>query len=174
MSHGPHFGRGRSCSYTEIQSVYSTVKPNGPQDTHGGEGGLTPLQRCNQCILQLQPNELQATLWWGGVLLLCRDAVGLFYNQAEWATSHRPLFGVGSYSFAEMQSVYSTEPAEWTTDHSLWGGLTHLQRCSQCILQPSRMGHRTLVVGSSYSFAEIQSVYSTAPADVESPKKTNK
>ena len=42
-------------------------------------GNLTPLQRCSRCILQLQPTVLQDT-WWGGILPLFRDAVGVFYS----------------------------------------------------------------------------------------------
>ena len=52
-----------------------------------------------------------------------------------------------SYPSAEVQSVYSTAPANWTTGHSL---------------------------GESYPSAEVQSVYSTAPADwvrIKSNKK---
>ena len=45
------------------------------------------------------------------------------------------LLKAGSYPSAEMQLVYSTTPADWAT---LIGReeLTHLQRCSRCILQP--------------------------------------
>ena len=118
-----------------------------------------------------------------------------------------------SYSSAEIQSVYSTAPADWHVRHSLrdfypsteilsvysaapadWatrqslGSLTPLQISRQCVLLPlpigpqdnrweflplcrypgsvfyclCRLGHRT-IVGKSYPFAEIQSVYSTAP-----------
>ena len=42
--------------------------------------------------------------------------------------------------------------------------LTPLQRCSWCILQPQPTGQHSLW-GGSYPFAEVQSVYSTAPAD---------
>ena len=45
-------------------------------------GDLTPLQRCSWCILQPQPNGPQGTLWWG------------------------------SYPSVEMQSMYSTAPAD--------------------------------------------------------------
>ena len=118
----------------------------------------------------------------------------------------------GSYSSAEMQSVYSTVPADWVTR---WESLTPLQRCSQFILQsqptgllvgrvlqldrdavsvfysqcipqsqstgllvgkvlhlyrdavslfysPSRLGYS---LGRSYTSAEMQSMYSTLPAD---------
>ena len=46
----------------------------------------------------------------------------------------RTLFGV-SIPSAEIQSVYCTAPADRAREHSLVGGLTPLQRYSQCILQ---------------------------------------
>ena len=96
-----------------------------------------------------------------------------------------------SYSSAEMQSVYSTAPADWVIKTLLggvlllcrdavgvfcilsrlghqdtsWGSLTPLQRCSRCILQPQPTGSSRHFLGESYSSAEMQSVYSTAPAD---------
>ena len=36
----------------------------------------------------------------------------------------------------EMQLVHSTAPADWATRTLVRGSLIHLQRCSQCILQP--------------------------------------
>ena len=53
----------------------------------------------------------------------------------------------------------------------VWGGLTPLQRCSRCILQLQSTGPRLSNVipghsfGGSYSSAEMQSVYSSTPAD---------
>ena len=111
--------------------------------------GLTLLQRCSRCILQPQPTEL---------------SLG------------------GSYPSAEMQSVYSAAPADWALVgrvlpfcrdavgvfrspsrlSSRWAGLTLLQRCSRCILQPQPT---ELSLGGSYPSAEMQSVYSAAPAD---------
>ena len=46
----------------------------------------------------------------------------------------RTLFGK-SYASVEMQSVYSTVPADGATRHLLWK-ISPLQRCSWCILQP--------------------------------------
>ena len=95
------------------------------------------------------------------------------------------------YLFAEMQSVYSTALANWTTrrlvggalplcrdavslfyspcqlDHqeTCGGSLTSLQRCSQSILQPQPIGPPEDLWGESYLSAEMQSVYSTAPAN---------
>ena len=41
-----------------------------------------------------------------------------------------------SYASSKMLSVYSTAPTDWVTEHSFGDGLTSLQRCSRCILQP--------------------------------------
>ena len=66
----------------------------------------------------------------GMVLFLCRDAVGVF-NSPSQLNSH---WWGWSYSSAEMQSVYSTAPANWTLIGG--DGLIPLQRCSRCIQQP--------------------------------------
>ena len=105
---------------------------------------------------------------------------------------YRTLVTEGSYPSAEMQSMYSTAPAERATGHSSGRGLTLLPRCSRCFLQPqlnepqdirpgevlpfcrdsvdvfyspNRMGHRTHIGEESYPSAEIQSIYSTVPAE---------
>ena len=84
-----------------------------------------------------------------------------------------------------MLSVYSMDPADWATLGESYpfyrdaigiffsssqlgyigGVLTFLQRCSRCILQPHPTGHRTLVRGVLPLYAEMQSVYSTAPVN---------
>ena len=71
-----------------------------------------------------------------GVLLFCENAVGLFYSRSRSrkATGH----WLGEYySSTETQSLYSPAPANRAT-RKLDGevGLTSLQRCSRCILQP--------------------------------------
>ena len=97
-----------------------------------------------------------------------------------------------SYPSVEKQSVYFTAPADWTTktpveevlplcrvavsvfyspsrlDHqdTRWGGLAPLQRSSQCILPPQPTWPPRHPLGMSYSSAETQSVYFTAPADL--------
>ena len=76
-----------------------------PQDTCWGGGGLTPFQTCSQCILQPQLTGPQDTCLGGGCL------------------------------FLEIQSVYSTAPADWATGHLLGEGLTPFQKCS-----PSQLG----------------------------------
>ena len=161
---------GETFPSAEMQSVYSTV----PADCTTHWGSLFPLQRCNQCILQSQPTAPLI----GGVFSLCRDAISVFYSTSRL---HHSLGE--SFPSAEMQSVYSTAPADCTTH---WGSLFPLQRCNQCILQsqpttpliggvfslcrdaisvfysPSRLHHS---LGESFPSAEMQSVYSTAPAD---------
>ena len=122
----------------------------------------------------------------GGVFLLSRDAVGVFYSLIQ--PGRRTLVGKGSYTSTEMQSVNSAAPAEWATGHSLGRGLT-LQRRSRRIRQsqvtrpqnircegvlhisreavgvfysPSRLGYRSLVAKVSYISTEMQSLYSAA------------
>ena len=82
------------------------------QDTLGW-GCLTLLQRCSRCILHTQPTGpvILRTLI-GGILSLCRDAVGVFYSPS-WLGQSYPGF-------------------------SLRGNLTPLLRSSQCILQPTQ------------------------------------
>ena len=170
---GPHSLR-ESYTSEEMQSMYSTAPADwstlvagvlhlcrdavnvfysSSRLVHTRCGSLTPLQRCSQCILQLQP-------------------IG-------------PHSLRESYTYEEMQSVYSTAPADWSTlvagvlhlwrdavnvfysssrlVHTRCGSLTPLKRCSQCILQLQPIGPHSL--RESYTSAEMQSMYSTAPAD---------
>ena len=137
-------------------------------------GGLTPLQKCSWCILL--PLTTGPFIW--GVLRLWRDALDVFYSPSWLGLSLRE-----SYALEEMHSTYSTAPADWAT---LWESLTPLKRCSRRILQPqpigpliervlrlcrdavgvfyspSRLGH---LLGESYAFVEMQSVYCTTQAD---------
>ena len=147
--------------------VFCSLSRLGQHDTCWGS--LTPLQRCSRCILQSQPigptrhslgesypsAEMQSvysavsadwanTTLVGGVLPLCRDAVGVFCS----------LSRLGQHD-------------------THWGSLTPLQRCSRCILQSQPIGPTGHSLGESYPSAEMQSVYSTAPADlaVELPEE---
>ena len=63
-----------------------------------------------------------------------------------------------SYSSAEMQSVYSTAPAEWTTRHSLRESYPSAELQSMYSTAPAEWttGHS---LGESYSSAETQSVF---------------
>ena len=114
-------------------------------------GILTPLQRCSRCILQPKPTgptlgesypsaKMQSVYstaqadWThvGEFLLLCRDAVDVFYSPSRldprWGSltplqrcsrcilqpkPTGPTLG-NSYSSAEMQSMYFTAQADWT------------------------------------------------------------
>ena len=153
-----------------MQLVYSTA----PADLNTDWTCLIPLQICSRCIIQPQLTRTHI----GGVLFLWRDAVGVFYSLSWLGHSLGE-----SYPSAEMQLVYSTAPADRDTH---WGRLIPLQRCSRCILlakptvplvggvlplsrdavrvfySPSQLGH---LLGESYPSREMQSVYSTAPAD---------
>ena len=46
-----------------------------------------------------------------------------------------------------------------------WESLTHVQRCSRCIMQPKPIGPPGHSLGEFYSCTEMQSVYSAAKAD---------
>ena len=95
--------------------------------------GVTPLQRCSVCTQQLQPIGQLV----GGVLFLFRDSL---YTWA-WVSSDclvsYPGHSLerGSYPSTEMQSVYSTTPANWATR---WWSLIPLHRfiiyMSMCIV----------------------------------------
>ena len=131
----------------------------GLQDTHWRI--LIPLQRYSICILQLQ---------WTG-------------------SSGHSL--ENSYPSAEIQYVYSIAPADWVfrtligeflslcrdtvcvsysssrlgLQDTHWRILIPLQRYSICILQLQPTGSSGHSLENSYPSAEIQYVYSTAPAD---------
>ena len=108
---------------------------------HLWKGSLISLPRCNLHIKRLQPTGSQDTRWVSPIL--CRDAISVFYSANR--QGHRILVG-GILSSAEMQSANSSAPADCATGHSLRESYPP-QRCNQCILQPQRQGHRTLVGG---------------------------
>ena len=105
---------GESYTSAEMHSVNSTASV----DWATRWGSLTRRQRCSRCILQPQPT---GTLT-GGVLLICKGAVGVIYSLSRLGHSLGK-----SYSLAEMQLVYSTALVDWATR---WGSLTHLKRGS--------------------------------------------
>ena len=129
---------GGSYLSAEMQSAYSTAPTDWDTGLSLRGWGLTSLQKCNQHILQCQQRGTQVTRWWEGVL-----------------------------PSVEMQSAYSTAPADWDTGLSLRGwGLTSLQKCNQRILQCQQRGTQvTRWWEGVLSSIEIQSAYSTAPTD---------
>ena len=98
---------------------------------------LTPLQRSSQCILQPSPQPT-GPLVVGGVLPLCREAVGVFYStlSVDWANRCRGSFTPLQRSSRCILQPHPIEPL-------VGKDLTPLQRSSQCILQPplSWLGH---------------------------------
>ena len=118
-----------------MQSLYSTASTDWAT-RHSLGWGLSLLQRYSYCIIKPQLTGPLDTRW-GWVLAFCRDAVGVFYS-LSWL-GHETLVGVGC-SLLQMQSVYSTPTADWATEYSLGWGLSLLQRCSCCILQPQLTG----------------------------------
>ena len=90
------------------------------------QGFLTP---CIDAIAVFySPCQLGHRTHLGEVLPLCRDTL-----PAEWAKRHLLW---ESYFPAEMQLVYSTVSANWTTEHSLQGSISLLHRSSWCLLHP--------------------------------------
>ena len=211
-----------------MQPMYSTDpadRASHIQDNHCGS--LTPLQRCSRCILQpqatgsvisgnssweshpsadMQPmystapadraSHISGHSSWEsypsaemqpmystapadrashirtlivGVLPLCRDAADVFYSPSRPGQSYPGQSLWESYASAEMQPMYSTAPADRAShiQDTHRGILTPLQRCSRCILQTQPTGPVISEHSSweSYPSAEMQSVYSTTPAD---------
>ena len=98
------------------------------QDTRWGS--FTPLQRCSRCILQLQPTRLKM--------------VNCHIQNTRWG---------GSYPSAEMQSVYSTTPADTAEDgllsypeHSLGWVLPLCRDAVGVFYNSSRHGWRWSIV----------------------------
>ena len=69
----------------EMQFVYSAASAHWA--THVGLG-LTPLQRCSLCILQLLPTGPHSLGW---VLPVCRDAVGVFCSSCPLGRNVREI-----------------------------------------------------------------------------------
>ena len=154
-----------------MQSVYFTTPADWANqivkchtwETCGRGWGLTPLQRCSRCILQPQLT--------GQIRLFSVISRKLGRERKKKKKKRR-----GSYPSAEMQSVYFTTPADWANQivkcHTWetcgrgWG-LTPLQRCSRCILQPQLTGQirlfsiisRKLVVGDLPLYRVVVGVF---------------
>ena len=76
----------------------------------------------------------------------------------------RTRFGGESHLSSDMQSVYSTAPANWVTEHSLGDSYpsVKMQSLYSAASAVWATGH---LLENSYSSVEMQSVYSTAQAD---------
>ena len=73
-------------------------------------GSLKLLQTYSRCILQILPTGPSITLV-VGVVLLYRDAIGVFYSLSRLG---QPVHSLGeSHPSAEMQLVYSEAPVDW-------------------------------------------------------------
>ena len=106
-------GGGRLTPLQRCNRCILQPQPTGPHDTRWRDGGLTPLQRCNRCILQPQPTGLHDTRWRDGGLT--------------------PL---------QRCNRCILQPQPTGPHDTRWrdGGLTPLQRCNRCILQPQPTG----------------------------------
>ena len=109
-----------------------TLQPQstGPLDTRWGS--LTPLQKCSRCILQSQSTGYR-TLF-GGVFPPCRNAVGIFYSPSLLV--HRTLVGGVLPPCWNAVGVFYSPSLLGHRTLVRGGGLTPLQKCSRCILQP--------------------------------------
>ena len=125
-------------------------------------GGVLPLCR-NVVGVFCSPSRLGHRTHFGGVLPSAVMQSVYFEALVDWATGH---LSEESYPSAAMQSVYSAALTDWATGHTLGGGVLSLCRNAVGVFwSPSRLGHRTLILGESYPSAEMQSVYSTVPAE---------
>ena len=178
----------RSYHSSEMQSVYLQPQPTGPLEyslvwyytsekmqsvlfcSFGRLGHCTiigwvfnPLQRCSRCILRLQPigplvyslvvsypsakilsmHSTAPADWATEHSLvryspLSRDGVGEFYRPSQLGHSHPHWWG---YPSAEMQSMYSTAPANWATRTLVGGVLPFFWDAVGVFYSPSRLGH---------------------------------
>ena len=149
-------------------------------------GEYHPLRRCSWCILPPQPTRPQDTRWgefdsstekqtvystapadWatrhslGEVLLLCREAVGVFYSPNR--VVHRTLAGE-VLSLAEEQSVYFTAPADCASGLSLKESYTFTVKQSvYSNPHPTDWATRHSFGWESYPSAEKQPIDSQHP-----------
>ena len=168
MPYPGHSLRQWSYSSAEKQSVYSTA-----HSRLGPVGRILPF--CRDAVGVFNSAQPIGACW-ENLTLLQRSSRYIQQPTADWG-----LLGE-SYPSAEMQSVYSTAPSRlglvgrilpFCRDAvgvfyspqpigACWENLTLLQRSSRCIQQPTADWG---LLGESYPSAEMQSVYSTAPAD---------
>ena len=98
----------------------------------------------------------------GGVLSLWRDGIHVFYSPSR--LGNRTLVGgVVSLCRDGIHVFYS--PSRLGNRTLVGGSLTLLQRCNTCILQPQPTRQQDTRWGESYPSAEMQYMYSTAPAN---------
>ena len=155
-----------SYSSAEKQSAYSTAPPVDWSTRTLVKAGLTPLQRCSQCILRVSTaNCSTKTVVEGGsylsaekqsvysighllgaVLPLCREAVGVFYSplQPTGPPGHS-LMGFTPLQRCNLCILHST--SQLVHQDTSWGTLNLCREEVGVFYSPSRMSHRTLVWG---------------------------
>ena len=132
------WAKGESYSSAEIHPMYSTAPAN------WAKGSPTPLQRYRRCILQPQLTGPR------GVLLLCRNIADVFYSLSR--------LGQGGV----LLLCRDTADVFNSLSRLGQGGVLLLCRDTADVFYSlSRLGQG----GGSYSSAEIQPMYSAAPAD---------
>ena len=108
-----------------------------------GWGDLTPVQRSSRCILT-NPICLGHSHLIGGVLLLSKELVGVFYCRSR--QDHRTLTGCVLLSNREAVGVFY-KPS-YLGHNTLIGGVSHLCREAVCVFySPSRLDHCTFIEG---------------------------
>ena len=137
------------------------------QDTHWWS--LSPLQKCSWCLLQPQPTrppwytlvesfsptdmqlvssaapaDSTTRIHIGGVFLLCRCSWYLLQPQPTRPPGYTLM---ESFSSAEMQSVYSAAPTDWTTSTLIGGDLPFSRDAVGVFYNPSWLGH---VISGNY------------------------
>ena len=131
--------------------VYSTALADW---INSRRGSFTHLQRCSRRILQPQP---PGSIHVGGVLPICRDAVGVFYSPANWINSRR-----GSFTFLQRCCWCILQPQPPWSIH-VGGVLPFCRDAVGVFYSPNRLDQFTS--GEFYPSAEMQSAYFTAPAN---------
>ena len=105
-------------------------------------------------------------------LVLFNPLIGLYQLLPFWAREDLGAMAMKGCS-AFPKAPASLEPHHQIYCHTQdthWGGLTPLQRCSRCILQPQPTRQRLLSVISGHSWGGVL-LYSSSRLDKEGLKK---
>ena len=126
--------------YSAFSKVPTLLKPHSPSDCLVSYLGSSFVESYSSAVMQsvysTAPADRVTRTLVGEVIPLCRDAVGVFYSSSRLGHPD-----------------------------TRWGSHTPLQKCSRCILQLQQTGPPGHSLEKSYPSAEMQLVYSTAPAD---------
>ena len=110
------------------------------------------------------PSDLISRTLVGGVLPLCQDAVGVFCSPSQ--LGYQDTHWWESSPSAEMQLVYSAAPANLATKTLIGKVLPLCRDAVGVFCSPSQLGHQDTHWESLTPSAEMQLVYSAAPANL--------